>query len=107
MKFDPAVMKASADDATDLLKSLANPHRLMLVCSLIDGERSVGALAQALGVRETLASQHLGLLRRDGIVTTRRDGQTIFYGLRSGPARAVVETLADLFCAVPIPQGEN
>lgn len=93
-------MKASADDACALLKGLANPHRLMIVCSLIDGERSVGALAQMLGIRETLASQHLGLLRRDGVVTTRRDGQTIYYSLRSGPARAVVETLSSLFCPV-------
>ncbi|MBI5942647.1 MAG: winged helix-turn-helix transcriptional regulator [Caulobacterales bacterium] len=93
-------MKASADDACALLKGLANPHRLMIVCSLIDGERSVGALAQTLGIRETLASQHLGLLRRDGVVTTRRDGQTIYYSLRSGPARAVVETLSSLFCPV-------
>ena len=93
-------MKASADDACALLKGLANPHRLMIVCSLIDDERSVGALAQTLGIRETLASQHLGLLRRDGVVTARRDGQTIYYSLRSGPARAVVETLSSLFCPV-------
>lgn len=100
MNLNPHNMKASADDACALLKGLANPHRLMIVCSLTDGERSVGALAQLLGVRETLASQHLGLLRRDGVVTTRRDGQTIYYSLRSGPARAVVETLSSLYCAV-------
>jgi DNA-binding transcriptional ArsR family regulator len=100
MNFLPHGMKASADDACALLKGLANPHRLMIVCSLIDGERSVGALAQMLGIRETLASQHLGLLRRDGVVATRRDGQTIYYSLRSGPARAVVETLSNLFCPV-------
>lgn len=93
-------MKASADDACALLKGLANPHRLMIVCSLIDGEQSVGALAQLLGIRETLASQHLGLLRRDGVVSARRDGQTIFYSLQSGQARALVETLSRLFCSV-------
>jgi DNA-binding transcriptional ArsR family regulator len=101
MKFDPRALKASADDACALLKGLANPHRLMLVCSLIDGEQSVGALAGMLGVSKTLASQHLGLLRRDGVVAARRDGQTIYYGLQSGQARAVVETLSNLFCAVP------
>ncbi|WP_293451567.1 metalloregulator ArsR/SmtB family transcription factor [Phenylobacterium sp.] len=94
-------MRASAHDACGLLKALANPHRLMIVCSLIDGERSVGALAQSLGVRETLASQHLGLLRRDGVVTTRREGQTIYYALASGQARAVIETLSNLYCATP------
>ena len=100
MNFDAHAMKASADDACTLLKGLANPHRLMIVCSLVDGEQSVGALAQLLGIRETLASQHLGLLRRDGIVSARRDGQTIFYSLQSGQARALVETLSNLFCAV-------
>ena len=100
MKFDPEAMKASADDACGLLKALANPHRLMIVCALIGGEQSVGALAQTLGVRETLASQHLGLLRRDGLVSARRDGQTIYYALQGGQARALVETLSNLFCAV-------
>lgn len=101
MNFEPHVLKASAEDACALLKALANPHRLMIVCTLIDGEQSVGALAQLLGVRETLASQHLGLLRRDGVVAARRDGQTIYYGLRGGQARALVETLSRLFCAAP------
>ena len=104
MKIDATALKASADDACGLLKALANPHRLMIVCSLIDGEQSVGALARALGVRESLASQHLGLLRRDGLVCARRDAQTIYYALQSGRARALVETLSRLFCTVPEPQ---
>ncbi|MFN3514922.1 MAG: ArsR/SmtB family transcription factor [Phenylobacterium sp.] len=94
-------MKASADDACALLKALANPHRLMIVCALVDGEKSVGALAQLLGVRETLASQHLALLRREGVLSARRQGQTIFYDLQSGQARALVETLSRLFCTLP------
>ncbi len=100
MNFEDHALKASADQACALLKALASPHRLMIVCVLLDGEQSVGALAQRLGVRETLASQHLGLLRRDGLVSTRRDGQTIYYALRSGHARAVVETLSKQFCPV-------
>jgi DNA-binding transcriptional ArsR family regulator len=78
MKFDVRALKASADDAYALPKALANPHRLMLVCGLVDSEQSVGALAEMLGVSKTQASQHLGLLRRDGAVATRRDGQTIY-----------------------------
>lgn len=101
MNVSMSILRASADDACGLLKALANPHRLMIVCTLINGEQSVGALAQGLGVREALASQHLGLLRRDGVVASRRDGQTIYYGLQSGRARALVETLSTLFCAVP------
>jgi len=101
MKLHAQFLKDSAGDACALLKALANPHRLMIVCTLIEGEQSVGALAQILGERETLASQHLSLLRRDGVVTARRDGQTIYYGLQSGRARALVETLSTLFCAAP------
>lgn len=101
MKINAAQMKASADDACGLLKAPANPHRLMIVCSLIDREKSVGALAQALGVRESLASQHLGLLRRDGLIAAQRKAQTIYYALQSGRARALLETLSDLFCTVP------
>jgi len=100
MNFEDHALKASADKACALLKALANPHRLMIVCALLDREQSVGALAQMLGVRETVASQHLGLLRRCGVVSTRRDGQTIYYALQSGQARALVATLSSLFCAV-------
>lgn len=100
MNLQDHALKASADQACDLLKALGNPHRLMIVCSLLEREQSVGALAQTLGVRETLASQHLGLLRRDGVVTARRDGQTVYYGLQSHAARAVVEALSDHFCPV-------
>jgi DNA-binding transcriptional ArsR family regulator len=101
MKINAAEMRASTDDACGLLKALANPHRLMIVCSLIDAEQSVGALAKALDVRESLASQHLGLLRRDCLVAARRDAQTIYYALQSGRARALIETLSNLFCTVP------
>jgi DNA-binding transcriptional ArsR family regulator len=100
MNFQTHALKTSADDACALLKALANPHRLMLVCALLEGERSVGSLAQQMGVRESLASQHLGLLRRDGVVAARREGQTIYYSVQSGRARAVVETLSNLFCTV-------
>ena len=102
MNLQPADMRSSADQACSLMKGLANPHRLMMVCALVEGEMSVGTLAQKLGVRETLASQHLGLLRRDGVVSARRDGQTIYYALHSGQARAVVETLARLYCHPPL-----
>lgn len=101
MNFNTPALKASADDACALLKGLANPHRLMMVCALVDGEKSVGVLAEQLGVRESLASQHLGLLRREGVVGTRREGQTIYYALQSGRARALVETLSRVFCPLP------
>lgn len=100
MILNPAALQASAEDASALLKSLANPHRLMLVCQLVAEEQSVGVLAARLGVREALVSQHLGRLRREGVVRTRREGQTIHYSLSSGRARAVIETLWRQFCPV-------
>jgi DNA-binding transcriptional ArsR family regulator len=91
-------METAADGASDLLKALANRHRLMIVCQLIDGERAVGDLAEALKLRDSTVSQHLALLRKDGIVGTRRDGQTIFYSLANQAARAIVEILYSEFC---------
>jgi DNA-binding transcriptional ArsR family regulator len=98
MKINPDTLLAAADRASTLLKALANPHRLALVCQLIERERSVGELAELLHLRDSTVSQHLALLRRDGMVAARRDGQTIWYAIASEPARAVVETLYLSFC---------
>ncbi|MGB8276497.1 MAG: metalloregulator ArsR/SmtB family transcription factor [Methylovirgula sp.] len=92
-------MAAKAEDAAELLKALANRHRLLIICQLIEGEHSVGELAEFLGIRDSTVSQHLALLRKDGLVTARRDGQTIWYAIGSAPARAVLETLYDIYCA--------
>lgn len=92
-------MAAKAEKAAELLKSLANRHRLLIVCQLIGGERSVGELAEFLGIRDSTVSQHLALLRKDGIVATRREGQTIYYAIGSAPARAILETLYGIYCA--------
>lgn len=91
-------MLAAAEKASELLKSLANRHRLLIVCQLMEGERSVGELTKFVGIRDTTMSQHLALLRKDGIVTARRDGQTVFYSIASGPARHVLEALYQNFC---------
>jgi DNA-binding transcriptional ArsR family regulator len=99
MKIEAETMQAAADRASELLKALANRHRLMIICQLIDGERSVGELATFLGIRDSTVSQHLALLRKDGLVAARRDGQTIWYSISSGPARELVKTLYRVFCA--------
>ncbi len=91
-------MSVAAERASDLLKSLANRHRLLIVCQLIEGKRSVGELAAFLGIRDSTVSQHLALLRKDGIVAARRDGQTIWYTISSAPAREVLETLYRVYC---------
>lgn len=99
MKIEAKSMQAAADQASELLKALANRHRLMIICQLIAGERSVGELAAFLEIRDSTVSQHLALLRKDGLVAARRDGQTIWYSISSGPARELVRTLYRIYCA--------
>jgi DNA-binding transcriptional ArsR family regulator len=99
MKVDTKAMRSAADQAGALLKALANRHRLLIVCQLIEKERSVGELAAFLDIRDSTVSQHLALLRRDGIVSARRDGQTIWYSIGSDPARELVHALYRAYCA--------
>jgi DNA-binding transcriptional ArsR family regulator len=99
MKVDVETMRNAAGAASELLKALANPHRLMIVCQLIEGPRSVGQLAEFLGIRDSTVSQHLALLRRDGLVSATREAQTIWYAISSPEAKALLETLYRLYCA--------
>ncbi len=98
MKMNMEDMHSAADEASALLRALANRHRLLILCRLVEGERSVGELADALELRDSTVSQHLALLRKDGLVRTRRDGQTIWYAISSAPARAVIDVLYRSFC---------
>lgn len=83
------------------MRSLASEKRLMLLCQLVDGERSVGELCEALDIPQTNASQQLAVLRREGLVETRRDGQTIYYSLAGEEGRRVIEVLYELYCCRP------
>lgn len=103
MNIDPALMSAAVGSASGLLKALGHPTRLMILCLLVERGRAVGELAGRLGVRDSTISQHLSLLRREGLVAARRDGQTIWYAIASDPARRVLETLASIYCAAPPP----
>lgn len=98
MKIDLDTMHTAADEASELLKALSNRHRLLILCQLIDGEKSVGQLAEFLGIRDSTVSQHLALLRRDRLIAGRRDGQTIWYRIESEPARNVLTALYKSFC---------
>ena len=91
-------MARHVDEVTGILRILGAPARLLAVCHLSDGEKSVGALAALTGSRPTTLSQHLALLRAHGIVTTRRDGTTIFYALASEEIRGLVAYLHRAFC---------
>lgn len=96
---DPEIMREAAGEASELLKALSHQHRLMILCQLVEGEKSVGQLAGFLGIRDSTVSQHLALLRRERIIAGRREGQTIWYRIESGPARAVMEVLYEAYCS--------
>lgn len=98
MNLDLNQMTAAADEVSELLKSFASRHRLLILCKLTEGKHSVGELAEFLGLRDSTVSQHLALLRRDGLVCARRDGQTIWYGISSDPARRLLMALSHIFC---------
>jgi len=98
---DPELMRSHAGDASRLLKTLGNEKRLMLLCLLVEGERSVGELNARVDLSQSALSQHLAVLRADGLVTTRREGQTIHYALADGPAQRILETLHGIYCARP------
>ena len=93
-------MKRHAGDAVQLLKALANENRLMILCTLSEAEHSVGELNDRISLSQSALSQHLAVLRRDGLVTTRRESQTIYYALADGPAARVIELLHDMYCGV-------
>lgn len=91
-------MEAHAGTAAELLKAMAHPVRLLVLCHLIDGERSVGALLATVSLSSSALSQHLAVLREHGLVSTRREAQTIYYSIAEGPALAVMESLYQSFC---------
>jgi DNA-binding transcriptional ArsR family regulator len=104
--MDPESMRAHAADAARLLKALANDKRLMLLCLLAEGERSVGELNARVDLSQSALSQHLAVLREDGLVQTRRQAQTIVYALAPGPAQRVIATLHDIYCGADTPRCE-
>jgi len=92
-----AELQASASAAARLMKLMANEQRLILLCRLGQGECSVGELATHVGLAQSAASQHLAKLRAEGVVATRRDGQTIYYRLADPAAVRVIDTLCDIY----------
>lgn len=95
---DPAAMRAHAGDAARLLKMIANEKRLQVLCLLAEGERSVGELNARLDLSQSALSQHLALLREDGLVQTRREAQTILYSVAPGPVQQILRTLHAIYC---------
>lgn len=94
-------MQRHADEAVAVLKALGSTNRLMLLCQMLEGERSVNELADALGLAQSVVSQHLSLLRRDGLVAGRRDGQSIYYAISDERVHALMDRLFELYCREP------
>ncbi len=92
-------MRASADEACRLMKTLANRDRMLLLCQLAQGEKCVSELEEMLGILQPTLSQQLGVLREEGLVTTRREGKNIYYCVDSPQALAVMKVLYKLFCS--------
>lgn len=99
VESDAHALEAKAEEAARVLAALANAKRLMALCHLLDGEKSVGQLAALVDLAPATLSQHLGRLRDLRYVETRRDGRTIHYRLSSPEVRALIETLYRLYCA--------
>lgn len=92
-------MQSTASQVCQVMKVLSNRTRLLILCQLVERERSVGDLARLLGVREAAMSQQLAVMRRDGLLATRRDGQTIYYALARADVRALMAFLYATYCA--------
>jgi len=91
-------MLDNAKRASEFLKALAHESRLLILCILAEGEKSVGELEEILDLRQPTVSQQLARLRADDLVTTRRDGKTIYYSLASEEARVIIGAVYDVFC---------
>jgi len=94
-------MERTADQISDLMKVLSNQTRLLILCQLVDGEKSVGELAHLLNAREQAVSQQLALLRKDGLVRGRRQGQVVFYSVARDDVAPLMNFLHDTYCMVP------
>jgi len=94
-----AGMEGKAGEVAGLLRTLAHPARLMIVCTLAEGEFSVGQLEQELGLHQPTLSQQLTVLRDAGIVETRREAKQIFYRLTEAKAERLIQSLYTIFCA--------
>lgn len=98
MIVDMAKMRANAREAVTLLKALSNENRLLILCQLAEGEASVGELNHRIDLSQSALSQHLAVLRRDGLVATRRESQTIYYRLANPKVSSMIEYLHSQFC---------
>lgn len=96
--IDARRMASAAQKASELMKTLGHKDRLMVLCHLSSGEKSVGELASLLEIPQSPLSQHLARMRKEDLVVTRREAQTIYYSIASDEAAAMVTLMHDLYC---------
>ena len=101
LAIDPDELGAHAELAAGLLRAMGGKSRLLVLCNLVEGEKSVGELQRIVGLSQSALSQHLAVLRRMKLVETRRETQSIYYRLAGGAVAAVLETLHGIYCAPP------
>ena len=97
-EIDFGEMQEGAEQASDLLKAMGTPIRLLLLCSLFDKEMSVGELSEKVSAKQSLTSHHLSKLKAAGLVSSRRDEKFVYYSLSNDVAKDVVSTLYNAFC---------
>jgi ArsR family transcriptional regulator, virulence genes transcriptional regulator len=102
-----AELAPRADDAAELLAAMSNTKRLLILCNLLDEELSVNELSERVGLAQSPLSQHLSKLRAMKLVSTRREGQMIFYRLASDSVTQVLTTLHGIYCAPVLPVGNG
>ena len=100
-------LQHNAHSASILLKAMSNEHRLLILCQLVAGEKSVGELVRLVGLSQSALSQHLARLRRDSLVRTRREAQTIYYTVASREALAILDQLYVLYGTTPVVDGRG
>ena len=98
-QIDAQKMARAAQKASELMKTLGHKDRLMVLCHLTNGEKSVGELAGLLDIPQSPLSQHLARMRKESLVTTRREAQTIYYTIASGEAARFVTLMHELYCS--------
>ncbi len=99
MNIAPEELEAIACEVSGFLKQLANEQRLMILCNLVDGEKSVSELQEILGLHQSSTSQHLAKLRNKGIIQARKHSQSNYYSISDEKVLQVIQTLHELFCS--------
>lgn len=95
---DGDALRKHAQAASEMLKAISNPHRLMILCALVKREHSVGELGERVDLSMSALSQHLAVLKRQGLVSTRREAQSIFYSLADNDIQILMHCLHEIYC---------